>query len=91
MVTQKLSSITDNYANTQGLFGIVLLAGLYFVIRYDMIVSGKTSFVTLFAILAAMLSLYKNGDIDINQYTLTGIILFGGILLLRLVYLFFKG
>lgn len=72
------------------LFSIVLVAGLYFIIRYDMIVSGKTSFVILFAILAAMLSLYKNGDIDINQYTLTGIILFGGILLLRLVYLFFK-
>ena len=72
------------------LFSIVLVAGLYFIIRYDMIVSGKTSFVILFVILAAMLSLYKNGDIDINQYTLTGIILFGGILLLRLVYLFFK-
>lgn len=72
------------------LFSIVLIAGLYFIIRYDIIVSGKTSIVILFAIFIAVLSLYKNGNIDTNQYVLTGIILFFSILLLRVIYLFFK-
>lgn len=72
------------------LFSIVLITGLYFIIRYDIIVSGKTSIVILFAIFIAVLSLYKNGNIDTNHYVLTGIISFCGILLLRVIYLFFK-